>query len=208
MNLPAPIRRITLAGLALLILAPACAYAFGPRPRAIERAQVRSEARPPMRSPQAQFAGSRPAAVGAPMQPQREGHLEKWIENHKTLSPAEQHKALQNEPGFRELDPATQQRQLNQLDRLNSMNPQQRIRMLNGVEGLERLTPQQQQSWDHAVQQLHSVEPQRRSVMIHAIADLREMPANQRQQVIDSPAFGSQFSPDERETIRTVLTAY
>jgi hypothetical protein len=44
--------------------------------------------------------------------------------------------------------------------------------------------------------------------MIHAIADLREMPASQRQQVIDSPSFASQFSPDERETIRTVLTAY
>jgi hypothetical protein len=44
--------------------------------------------------------------------------------------------------------------------------------------------------------------------MITALRDLRAMPADQRQQVIDSPAFGNQFSPDERQTIRTILTAY
>jgi hypothetical protein len=44
--------------------------------------------------------------------------------------------------------------------------------------------------------------------MIHAIADLREMPADQRDQKINSPEFQSQFSPDERQTIRTILTAY
>jgi Protein of unknown function (DUF3106) len=199
-----PTRPILLsAAIAILLAGPLRAHAFGPKQRAIQRseahAQIRMQSAPPL--------ASRPAMAPTAV-PQREGHLEKWIENHKNLSPAEQHRALQNEPGFRELDHETQQRNLNQLDHLNSMTPQQRIRMLNGVEGLERLTPPQQQQWDHAVQQLHAVEPQRRSVMIHAIADLREMPANQRQQVIDSPSFATQFSPDERETIRTVLTAY
>jgi hypothetical protein len=44
--------------------------------------------------------------------------------------------------------------------------------------------------------------------MIHAIADLREMPPEQRQQVIDSPRFAGEFTPDERQTIRTILTVY
>jgi hypothetical protein len=44
--------------------------------------------------------------------------------------------------------------------------------------------------------------------MVTAIRDLRAMPTDQRQQVIDSPAFGQQFSPEERQTIRTILTAY
>jgi hypothetical protein len=44
--------------------------------------------------------------------------------------------------------------------------------------------------------------------MMTAIRDLRTMPPDQRQQVIDSPAFAAQFSPDERQTIRTILTAY
>jgi hypothetical protein len=44
--------------------------------------------------------------------------------------------------------------------------------------------------------------------MIHAIADLREMSPEQRQQVIDSPRFAGEFSADERQTIRTILTAY
>jgi hypothetical protein len=140
--------------------------------------------------------------------PQREEHLEQWMDNHKSLSPADQHRALQNEPGFRELPPQLQQRELNQLDRLNTLNPQQRHQELNGVEGLERLSPQQQQQWDHAVQQLHAVPGPRRSYLIHAIADLREMPADQREQKLSSPDFQSQFSPDERQTIRTILTAY
>ena len=43
--------------------------------------------------------------------------------------------------------------------------------------------------------------------MARAILDLREMPPDQREQVIDSPAFGAQFSDGERSTIRTLLTA-
>jgi hypothetical protein len=196
-------RLIFSAGIAFLLSGPLHAHGFGPRQRAIQRAEARSQMRVPQMPPPA----SRPPAIGPGAIPQREGHLPKWIENHKNLSPAEQHRALQNEPGFRELDPATQQRELNQLDRLNSMTPQERNRTLNGVEGLERLSPQQQQQWDRAVHQLDGVEPQRRRVMIHAIEDLRQMPANQRQQIIDSPAFAGQFSPEERQIMGTVLTA-
>ena len=135
-------------------------------------------------------------------------HIEQWMENHKNLSPNDQERALQTLPGFRELPAQTQQRYRQQLRALNNMNPEQRSRILNGVEGLERLSPQQQQQWDHAVQQMHALPPPRRALMITAIRDLRGMPPDQRQQVIDSPAFGAQFSPEERQTIRTILTPY
>ena len=170
---------------------------------AIQRPEARAEIR---------AVQSRPAVRLAPnniaKSPQREEHLERWMQSHGSLSLGEQQRALQNEPGFRELPRQVQQNRLNMLGRLYNMNPQQRSRMLSGVENLERLSPQQQQQWDHAVQQLHGSAIPRRSMMIHAIADLREMPPDQRQQVIDSLRFAGDFSAEERQTIRTILTVY
>src|SRR5579859_3199425 len=70
-----------------------------------------------------------PPAVLKPNRPeQRPGtravqnqHLGQWMENHKALTPADQRRALQNEPGFHELPQQVQERELQQLDRLNSM---------------------------------------------------------------------------------------
>lgn len=171
--------------------------------RPMQRPEARSEIRPVQSAP-----AVRTAPNGAVKSPPREEHLEKWMQSHGNLSLSEQQRALQNEPGFRELPRQMQQNRLNMLGRLYNMNPQQRSRMLNGVENLERLSPQQQQQWDHAVQQLHGSPIPRRRMMIHAIADLREMPPDQRQQVIDSPRFAGDFSPEERQAIRTILTVY
>jgi hypothetical protein len=189
-----------------LVAVPAFARGFGQKNqhlRAAQRAEERTEARAAQPSP-----AVRAAPALRPANPGIGPHIEQWMENHKNLSPGDQERALQQLPGFNELPGQTQQRYREQLRTLNNMNPEQRSRILNGVEGLERLSPQQQQQWDHAVQQMHALPPPRRALMITAIRDLRVMPADQRQQVIDSPAFGQQFSPDERQAIRTILTAY
>jgi hypothetical protein len=138
---------------------------------------------------------------------QNQEHLQQWMENHKNLSPADQRRALQNEPGFRELPPQTQQRYLNQLDRLNSMKPQVRDRTLQQNEILEHMPPAQAQQYRAAAQALTAAPQDRRRLMARAILDLREMPPAQREQVISSPRFGAQFSDGERSTIRTLLTA-
>lgn len=201
--------RLSLATAAVLLLAvsPALARGFGQKNNQQARAAQRAEARAESRSAE-QVPQFRPAPNPSVAAPQREEHLEKWMESHSNLSLPDLQRALQNEPGFRELPPQVQQNRLNTLARLYNMSPQQRTRMLKGVEGLERLTPQQQQQWDRAVLQLNANPVPRRRLMIRAIADLREMPPDQREQVIDSPAFSAQFSPDERQTIRTILTAY
>jgi len=129
-------------GAALLVLlaaTPAFARGFGQKNaqqnRAAAGATQRAEARSETRS--AQPAPAMRAAP-PPNAPQREPHLEQWMESHKNLSPAEQERALQQLPGFNELPSQTQQRYRNYLTRLNNMTPQQRKNMLNGVEGLER----------------------------------------------------------------------
>jgi hypothetical protein len=211
MKLHSPFRLCLSSAFLLLLATPSFARGFGhkpPPPPKPNRASQRAEARPEFR-PQPQANAPRSGGITAPEARPRAQHLEQWMENHKNLSLEEQQRALQNEPGFRELPPQVQQRQINTLARLYAMDPQQRERILNRVEGLERLNPEQQQQWDRAVlQQLNAVAPPRRRLMTRAIIDLRAMPPDQRQQVIDSPAFAAQFSPDERETIRTVLTAY
>ena len=149
-----------------------------------------------------------------PTQPNGEGkraaqnqHLAQWMDNHKGLSLPDQQRALQNEPGFRELPSQVQQRELDQLGRLNAMNPQQRTRILDRNEVLERMSPQQREQWRGAVQQLNGLAMPRRRLMARAILDLREMPPDQRQQIINSQAMRAQFSDSERSTLSTLLTA-
>jgi hypothetical protein len=115
-------------------------------------------------------------------------------------------KALQNEPGFRELPRQVQQYELNEMARLYNMDPQQRARMLDRNEGFERLTPQRRQQYLDAEQQWSVLPPARRRVLSRAFLDLREMPPDQRQLTLNSPAFRAQFSDDERTMLSTLLT--
>jgi hypothetical protein len=129
------------------------------------------------------------------------------MQNHSSLSLAEQQRELQNQPGFRELPPQTQRNQLNTLARLYYMNPQQRSRILDRTEALERLAPPQRQQWRDAVQRLNMLPPPRKHMMAGAIIELRELPPEQREEVLESPAYRAQFGTDERQTLRTLLMA-
>ena len=170
--------------------------------RAAARAQAQSRGAQNVPAP-----GMRPSPNVQPGAQDREEHLQRWMDNRKNLTLPELQRDLQNEPGFRDLPPQVQQNRLNMLKRLYNMSPEQRNKMLNGVEGLERLNPQQQQQWRTAVQQLNANPVPRRRLMVRTITDLTQMPPYQREQRMNSPEFQSQFSPDERQTIRTILTA-
>jgi hypothetical protein len=177
-------------GAALLVL---CAAA-----PAFARGRGRLPGPPPPTQQRAQQRAQQRSAQGQP-------HLKKWLEDHKNLTPAEQEREMQNEPGFRELTPQMQQQELQLLRKLNGMPAQQRDRMLDRNEMVERMTSQQRQLYRSAVQQLTAAPPPRQRFMLKAIFDLRMMPLGQREQVIESPAYAAQFSQSERSTIRTVL---
>jgi hypothetical protein len=198
-----PSRLVLGAALCLLLSSPAfAARGQKSRPPAIRQQERAPRASQPP-TPRPETAAPRQNA--APVTP--DGHLPRWIEDHKNLSLPEQQKALENEPGFRELPPETQQRMRDRLVQLNNMNPQQRERILDRNEALERLNPQQRQQYRSAVQTFAAMPTERRRPMARAILDLREMPPEQRDQVIDSAQFRAQFSDGERTTIRTLLTA-
>jgi hypothetical protein len=159
------------------------------------------------KAPAAKAIPVRPVPRSAPKpQPENQEHLTQWMERHGNLSVPEQQRALQNEPGFSALPKQVQQRELDQLARLNNMTPQQRGQVLDRTEAIERLSPQQRQQLRIAAQQMNALPVPRRRLIARAVIDLRVMPPDQRERVIDSPAFGAEFSDGERQMLRSLLT--
>jgi hypothetical protein len=126
------------------------------------------------------------------------------MDRHSNLSLPEQQRALENEPGFRDLPPPTQQRMRDRLTQLNNMSPEQRQRILDRTEAMERLTLPQRQQVRGAMQQLGGL-PEDRRLVARAFRDLREMPQPQRQAILDSDRFRGQFSDQERSTLSNLL---
>ena len=132
-------------------------------------------------------------------------HLGMWLQRHQNLSPQQQERALQSEPGFTQLPPETQQRLLSRLQQLNRMPPEQRQRTLDRIEAMERLTPQMRQQVRTSFQEFRSLPPDRQRMVRKAFRDLREYPPEQRTAMMNSPKFAAQFSPQERSILGNIL---
>jgi hypothetical protein len=133
-------------------------------------------------------------------------HLGTWLQRHSNLTPEEQEKALQREPGFNRLAPETQQKLLGRLRQLNSMPPAQRARTMDHIEAMESLTPQMRQQVNSSVQEFRMLPPERQRLMKKAFRDLREYPPEQRAAMMNSSQFQSQFNPQERVIMGNLLT--
>jgi len=153
------------------------------------------------------FRASRPAGAyllqRAPGRPR--GHAGDWLRRYKDLSPAEQERALQNDPAFRRLPPERQQMLRQRLQHFSSLPPQQQLQMLNRMETWEHLTPEQKQQARQIFNQFRQLPPDRQRQVSTAVRDLRAMPPDQREKVIDSPRFRSMFSDQERGMMRGAM---
>jgi hypothetical protein len=132
-------------------------------------------------------------------------HLEQWMNRHSNMPLNQQQRALEREPGFRQLPPQTQEHLRERLNQLNSMPPAQRRRLIEHNEAIERLTPPQRQQFRGAMQQLGALPMDRRRAVARAFRDLREMPPAEQQSVLNSDRFRGQFSPEERGTLNQLL---
>jgi hypothetical protein len=189
------LRRIGRPTLAALLLSAATVMAAA-QPAAMRRAQA---GRPTM-------GAQRPGpAVKQGGGKANQEHLPQWMAHHSNLSPAEQQRALENEPGFRDLPPQTQQRLRNHLAQLNNMTPEQRRRTVEHTEAMERLTPSQREQFRGAMQQYSGLPEDRRRLVARAFRDLREMPPPQRQAILNSDRLRGQFSEQERNTLSGLL---
>lgn len=137
-----------------------------------------------------------------PVRPQPRGHAGDWLRRYKDLPPAEQERALQNDPGFRHLSPQQQQRLRERLQHFSNLPPQQQLRVLNRMETWEHLTPEQKQQARQTFAQMRQLPPDRQRMVRTAVHDLAAMPPDQRERVIDSERFRGMFSNQERDIIR------
>jgi hypothetical protein len=149
-----------------------------------------------------EMSGPRPTP--RPNGPKQE-HLAQWMDRHSSLPLPEQQRALENEPGFRDLPPQTQQRMRDRLTQLNNMSPEQRRRILERTEEMEHLTIPQRQQVRGALEQYRELPEDRRRMVARAFRDLREMPQPQRQAILGSERFRGQFSDQERNTLSNLL---
>lgn len=138
--------------------------------------------------------------------PQNQEHLGQWMSRHSNLPLDQQQRALENEPGFRQLPPQTQQHLLNRLTQLNSMPPEQRQRFIEHNEAMERLTPPQREQVRGAMQQLGGLPLDSRRRVARAFHYLRELPPEQRQGALNSGRFRDQLSEQERGTLSHLLS--
>jgi Protein of unknown function (DUF3106) len=153
------------------------------------------------------MAVARPAepAQKGPGSGQKQEHLAQWMDRHSNLPLADQQRALEKEPGFRDLPPQTQQAMRDRLTQLNNMPPEQRRRLLEHTEAMELLTQPQRQQVRGAMQEYRDLPIDRRRMVARAFRDLREMPQPQRQAILNSDRFRGQFSDQERNTLSSLL---
>ena len=132
-------------------------------------------------------------------------HLGTWLARHENLTPQQQERALQSEPGFNRLPPETQQKLMNRLQQLNRMPPNQRQRTIDHIEAMERLSPQMRQQVRASFKDFRALPEDRQRMVRKAFRDLREYPPEQRQALMNSGHFQDQFTSQERSILGNIL---
>jgi hypothetical protein len=173
---------------ALFIAAPAFARLRGPQPVAP------SPALKPNRPPPRQV---RPV--------QRQDHLQQWMERHNNLPLHDLQRALEAEPGFRELPAQTQQSYRDELAKLYNMTPQQRSRLLERNEAIERMTVVQRQQFNDCMTQYRALPPGRKLLVQKAFRDLHELPVTEREAIMNTERFRALLSDHERDILRSLF---
>jgi hypothetical protein len=138
---------------------------------------------------------------------QAQQHLSEWMQSHQKLSLDQQQRALEAEPGFRQLPPQAQQRLHMRLQQLNNMSPEQRTRVTQRTEAMERLTPPQRQQVRDAYAQLGALPEDRRRAVARTFNSMLAMPASERGAYFNSPQVRGQLNDHERDTLDRLLTA-
>lgn len=125
-----------------------------------------------------------------------------WIKNHQGMTPEQQQKALENDPGFKRLPAARQEALRERLRKFNSLPPQQRERAMRRWEFLESLRPEQREQLRQSNKELNAL-PEGRRLMVHkALRSLRQMTPQGRDEVFKSDRFRSTFSGQEQDILK------
>ena len=131
-----------------------------------------------------------------------EGRPGDWLRKNRNLPPAEQRRALERDPAFRSLPPQRQQQLQQRLEHFNSLPPEQQNRILQRMDTFERLNPEQRQHARDVFSQFRSLPPDRQIMLRRAFRGMHDMSPAERQRLVDSPAYRSTFTDQERNLLR------
>ncbi|HEY4843470.1 MAG TPA: DUF3106 domain-containing protein [Terriglobales bacterium] len=129
------------------------------------------------------------------------GHAGNWLRRYKDLPPAQQRRALENDPQFRRLTPQQQARLLQRLQTFSHLPPQQQERILSRMETWEHLTPDQKERARQVFKQFTQLPPDRRQAVNRAIREMRALTPDQRDRLINSDQYRRAFSAFERHIL-------
>lgn len=158
-----------------------------------------------MAAPRAPALGNHNQPVPGNHPGKNQEHLLQWMQHRSNLTPEQQQKALEHEPGFRDLPPETQQRTRDLLKQLNNMPPEQRQRLLERNEAMARLTVPQRQQVRDTMKQFGSLPPDQKREVARAFHDLRQAPESQRQNLLNSDRY-RQLSDQQRSALSGLVS--
>jgi len=125
-----------------------------------------------------------------------------WIRNHQGMTPEQQQRALENDPGFKDLPAARQAALRERLRKFNSLDPQQRERAMRRWEFLETLKPEQREQLRQSNQELKK--PSRRPSAHGPQSPSLPAPDDPegREEVFKSDRFHNTFSGQEQDILK------
>jgi uncharacterized protein DUF3106 len=132
-------------------------------------------------------------------------HAGDWLRKNRNLPPAQQEKALENDPEFQKLPPGEKQELRERLHKFNGLTPQQQERRLSLMDRLEHMSPEQREHARNVMHGFRQLPPERKEAVRQAVRRLSGMSAQQQADALGSPQFHSQFSDEERGMMKSFL---
>jgi len=129
-------------------------------------------------------------------------HRGEWLRKNQNLPPAEQERALRNDPGFRQLPPQRQEQLIDRLRNFNNRPPEERQRILNRMETFEHLPAPERQQVRNLYGQMQELPEGRRMAVRQAARQLSGLSPAERERMLNSPQFRRRFSPQEQDLVR------
>lgn len=129
-------------------------------------------------------------------------HRGEWLRKNQNLPPAEQERALRNDPGFRQLPPQRQEQLMDRLRHFNNRPPEERQRILNRMQTFEHLPQPERQRVRNLYGQMRDLPDDRRMAVRQAARQLSGMSPAERERMLNSPQFRRRFSPQEQNLVR------
>src|SRR3954465_14838358 len=132
----------------------------------------------------------------------QEPHAGSWLRKLQKVPPAEQERALDNDPDFKALPADRQERLRQRLRDFNNLPAEKRQRILKRMEVFDHLSPEQQQKARNLFGRLREMPEGRRRVIKSTARNLRQFDPAERERVLNSEPYRGSFSDEERSLIR------